>query len=264
MSDSQKAKKFSLSDGAVRSGILSKKARNQHGFNLMNPWAERKIALHEKCIVYGDLDAANAKDGVPLNADSVVMNTTLDNKPFAFKVMTPNPDSRISIDFIEVNLNASDDESRTLWVDAITGVINGHKRVLEEEKAVQAALVTVQSALACEKKLSTGVTYCTRYCWVDLANKTFNWSKVNDMTAGKSIPCRGVQSVVASVDGCGFSISLRDPSTLPPNLFSSSMFASLPTSIDIRFPAESAESLRLRDAFIAHIKDLRTARAGSV
>ncbi len=33
-----KAKQFSLNDG-TKTGVLSKKARNQHGFNIMNPWA---------------------------------------------------------------------------------------------------------------------------------------------------------------------------------------------------------------------------------
>jgi len=259
-SQTQKAKNFSLSSGAILCGILSKKARNQHGFNLMNPWAERKIALHEKCIVYGDLDAVNAKDGVPVTAESAVMNTTLDSKPFAFKIMTPNPDARLSADFIDINLNAADEDCRTLWVNAISKVIDEHKRELEELKAAEMALTAVQSALECSKKLSTGMTYCTRYCWVNTANKTFHWSKVNKMTEGKSIPCRGVQNVRPNLDGCGFSIVLRDPKSLPPKLFSSSMFASLPQSIDIRFDVESVENNRLRDAFVSLIKDLRTAK----
>lgn len=255
----QKAKKFSLSAGTIMCGILMKKARNQTGFNLMNPWAERKIALHEKCIVYGDLDATNAKDGVPITAESVVMNATLDNKPFAFKVMTPNPDARIAMDFIEMYLNAPDEESRITWVTAINGAIEEAKKIVEEEQATERAVSAVQSATKCSKKLSTGFSYNTRYCWVDTATKTFHWSKVNDMSASKSISCRNIQNVLSSMDDCGFSIMLRDTQSLPAKLFGGGLFASVPRSIDIKFDSESTENCRLRDAFISQLKALRTA-----
>lgn len=259
----RKAKEFSL-NVAIKHGILSKKARNQHGFNLVNPWAERKVALHDHCLVYGDLDADRPKDGMPVTAETVVVKTTLDNKLFAFKITTPNPDSRLNIDFIEMNLNCVDERDLVSWIAAINGVVEKHKRDAEVRKYTELANVAIRSPMKCLKKLSTGTSFNTRYIWVNPEQKTFHWSKENS-TSGlyKSLPCRAIQNVVFFDSGeCpNFSIILRDPKSLPPKLFSQSMFALIPKSIDIKFE-DDANPLTLYacNAFISVLKDLRNAR----
>ncbi len=223
--------------------------------------------MHHTCVVYGNLDSDTPKDGMPINAETTVLKTTLDNKAFAFKIMTPNPDSRLNIDFIEMNLNCADEAELRAWMDAFSGVIDEHKRMEVIRQRSENAKEIILSPVKVLKKLSTGSIFSDRWVWVDADTKTFHWCKSANRQESKSIPCKAIQNVSFFETGSApnFSVTLRDPKSLPPKLFSQSIFATaLPKSIDIKFEGggggDDDDNTYLCNAFINLLKELRTAR----
>lgn len=235
---------------ALKTGVLSKRSRNRKtGLFAFNAtvWQDRSITLYHDYIAYA-LVNGTPKDTVPLLSTSVVENVEIDNKPFAFKIVT-NEDSLI--------LNCISEAQRKEWVDAITSAICPVTRDRRSKADMQAVIDAKKKLYAptclpikCDKKINQELKYKERFCWIEPDVYEFHWHKNAEYTfKSKGLHLVEHVSGIEVKSANSFSLMLAD---VKQPLFPNGIFSSRVESVDIWIADPAMCAL-----FVSHINELR-------
>ena len=234
----------------LKNGILSKRSRNRKtgifSFNA-TVWQDRQITVFHDYVAYALVDGT-PKDTVPLLPTSIVENVEIDNKSFAFKIVT-GENSLI--------LNCISEAARRDWVAAINGAVCPVTRDRRSKADLQAVIDAKKrlyeptcQPIKCDKKINQELKYKERYIWIEPDCFEFHWHKNPDYTfKSKGLHLIEHVSGVEVKSANNFSLMLAD---VKQPQFPSGIFSSRVESVDLWFADPAMCAL-----FVSHINELR-------